>query len=226
LLKVVATIALRVWLPDRPGALGEVAGRIGSVGGDVIGIEILERGDGVVVDELIVELPAGVSMRLLSGALAEVGNLTIEDIRFTDGPRDTLARALGYTQRFVNATSQKEVLDSLVGYAHHEMRADWAAVVPDGGERFISAAGAVPPVRWAVRFAQGVSNRPQAENARSPGLDTASLPVWPVPGSLVVHRARHPLLSAELNQLDLLVDIAASCYHHLDTPRAQHSLAD
>src|SRR6478672_7764897 len=33
---------LRVWLPDRPGALGAVATRIGAVRGDVIGIDIIE----------------------------------------------------------------------------------------------------------------------------------------------------------------------------------------
>ena len=39
-------IRLRVWLPDRPGALGAVASRIGGVKGDVVGIEILEQGAG------------------------------------------------------------------------------------------------------------------------------------------------------------------------------------
>ena len=35
---------LRIWLPDRPGALGAVASRVGAVGGDVIGIDILIDG--------------------------------------------------------------------------------------------------------------------------------------------------------------------------------------
>ena len=39
----VATFVLRVWLPDRPGALGQVASRIGAVRGDVVGIDILEQ---------------------------------------------------------------------------------------------------------------------------------------------------------------------------------------
>ena len=50
-------VAVRVWLPDRPGALGAVASRLGAVGGDVIGIDIIERGAGRAVDELVVELP-------------------------------------------------------------------------------------------------------------------------------------------------------------------------
>ena len=37
---------IRVHLPDRPGALGAVASRIGSVGGDVISIDILQRQSG------------------------------------------------------------------------------------------------------------------------------------------------------------------------------------
>ena len=41
-----ATLVIRVWLPDRPGALGAVASRVGAVRGDVIGIDIIERGAG------------------------------------------------------------------------------------------------------------------------------------------------------------------------------------
>src|SRR5258708_2115710 len=52
------SFVVRVWLPDRPGALGAVASRIGSVRGDLTGIEILERGGGRAIDELIVELPS------------------------------------------------------------------------------------------------------------------------------------------------------------------------
>lgn len=51
------TFVIRLWLPDRPGALGQVASRIGAVRGDVVGIDILERGGGQAVDELVVELP-------------------------------------------------------------------------------------------------------------------------------------------------------------------------
>ena len=36
---------VRVWLPDRPGALGLVASRIGSVGADIVGVDVVERGD-------------------------------------------------------------------------------------------------------------------------------------------------------------------------------------
>src|SRR5262245_58230979 len=48
-----ATFVLRLWLPDRPGALGAVASRVGAVGGDLVGIDILERGAGRAIDELV-----------------------------------------------------------------------------------------------------------------------------------------------------------------------------
>jgi hypothetical protein len=54
---VVITIVVRVWMPDRPGALGQVASRIGAVRGDVLAIEILEQGGGRAIDELTVALP-------------------------------------------------------------------------------------------------------------------------------------------------------------------------
>jgi hypothetical protein len=48
---------IRVRVPDRPGALGLVASRIGALRGDIVGIEVLDRSDGVALDELAVVLP-------------------------------------------------------------------------------------------------------------------------------------------------------------------------
>src|SRR5437763_179071 len=44
------TYVVRVWVPDRPGALGAVASRIGAVRGDLVGVDILERGAGRAID--------------------------------------------------------------------------------------------------------------------------------------------------------------------------------
>ena len=43
---------VRIALPDRPGALGSVASRIGAVGGDIVAINILERDQGRAVLEI------------------------------------------------------------------------------------------------------------------------------------------------------------------------------
>ena len=46
-----------------PRCAGQVASRIGAVRGDVVGIDILERGGGRAIDELVVDLPDGVAAR-------------------------------------------------------------------------------------------------------------------------------------------------------------------
>src|SRR3954454_3455970 len=50
---------MRIRLPDRPGSLGAVASAMGGVGGDINAVEIVEKGDDVVVDDFIVDLPPG-----------------------------------------------------------------------------------------------------------------------------------------------------------------------
>lgn len=72
---------LRVWLPDRPGALGAVASRIGAVGGDIVGIEILNREEGRAADEFLVELASSDLIDLLLAEVAEVDGVDVEHTR-------------------------------------------------------------------------------------------------------------------------------------------------
>ena len=66
---------------DRPGSLGRIATRIGELGGDLVGIDILERDGARVVDELTVELPAGYAPDDLVVALSELPGVEVEDLR-------------------------------------------------------------------------------------------------------------------------------------------------
>jgi len=77
----VETFVVRVWLPDRPGALGQVASRIGAVHGDVVGIEILERGGGSAIDELTVSLADATLVDLLVNEIRQVDGVAVEDVR-------------------------------------------------------------------------------------------------------------------------------------------------
>ena len=74
---------VRIALPDRPGALGLVASRIGAVGGDIVAINILERQDGRAVDEFVVEI--GIELiDLLQSEIHEVDGVSIVEIRAAD----------------------------------------------------------------------------------------------------------------------------------------------
>lgn len=75
------SFVLRIRLPDRPGALGQVASRIGSVGVDIVAIDILQRGEGSAVDEFEVELASTDLVDLLRSEIHEVDGVTVEEIR-------------------------------------------------------------------------------------------------------------------------------------------------
>jgi ACT domain-containing protein len=75
-----AGYVVRIALPDRPGALGLVASRIGSVGGDIVAINILEREDGRAVDEFVVEIGQEL-IDLLQSEIHEVDGVAILEIR-------------------------------------------------------------------------------------------------------------------------------------------------
>ena len=73
-------VVLHIRLPDRPGALGAVASRIGSVGGDITDVSVARRGSGSAVDVFHVSLPATEVdvMSLLCLELREVDGARIE----------------------------------------------------------------------------------------------------------------------------------------------------
>ena len=79
-----AGYVVRIALPDRPGALGLVASRIGSVGGDIVAINILERDGGQAVDEFVVEIGGHHLIELLQSEIHEVDGVSVLEIRAAD----------------------------------------------------------------------------------------------------------------------------------------------
>lgn len=80
-----AGYVVRISLPDRPGALGLVASRIGAVGGDIVAINILERIEGGhAVDEFVVEIGGDHLIELLQNEILEVDGVSILEIRSAD----------------------------------------------------------------------------------------------------------------------------------------------
>jgi UTP:GlnB (protein PII) uridylyltransferase len=75
-----AGYVVRIALPDRPGALGLVASRIGAVSGDIVAINILERVNGNAVDEFVIELAGEHLVELLRSEIHEVDGAEVLDI--------------------------------------------------------------------------------------------------------------------------------------------------
>jgi len=80
---------LRLVVPDRPGILGAVATALGAAGIDIVSVDVLERGDGVAVDDVVVELPRDRLPDSLITAVQTVPGVEVEALRPYAGPLDT-----------------------------------------------------------------------------------------------------------------------------------------
>jgi hypothetical protein len=134
---------LRLVVPDQPGMLGAVATALGRAGGDIISVDIVERGRGHAVDDLVVDLPAGRLPDGLVTAARSVTGVIVESIRpYVGGPLDT-HRELEVIEAM--AERPEEALSSLVSALPRIFRAGWAVVVqraPDGCRLDVGSAAA------------------------------------------------------------------------------------
>ncbi|HEY4604000.1 MAG TPA: ACT domain-containing protein [Blastococcus sp.] len=80
---------LRLVVPDRPGSLGAVATALGHAGADIVSLDVLERANGVAVDDLVVDLPRGRLPDNLITAAQTVPGVTVESLRPFAGALDT-----------------------------------------------------------------------------------------------------------------------------------------
>src|SRR5438067_1288411 len=128
-----AHVLIRVWLPDRPGALGQVASRIGSVRGDIVGVDVLECDGGVAIDEFAVNLAEPELVPMLVREIEEVDGASVEEVRVVNHFPDPRLDALESATRLCQVTSPKELHDALVDQVRKEFLAEWAALIVDVG---------------------------------------------------------------------------------------------
>jgi hypothetical protein len=136
---------IRVHLPDRPGALGAVASRIGSVGGDVISIEILERHNGLVVDELGVSLPGDHLIDLLRDEILEVDGASVESLRAVEGALpDRNTELLEVATELFKQHSSNALLEQLIVRVRRSLAATFVAVLDTDTAEIVTSDGVLP----------------------------------------------------------------------------------
>ncbi len=208
---------IRLRLPDRPGALGAVASRIGSVGADVVSIEILQRDRGVVVDELGVGLAGEHLIRLLRDEILEVDGVTIESMRPLEGPvPDRYAELLDVATALFTQTSESALLDQLVLRVRRSLAATFAAVLDEPVRSVLTAEGDVPGSEQLVGMARVARGRPVGAASEEEGGEpmpdeaptVAAAPIGPAGPILVVGR-RDPLLRERERQwISIMAEVA------------------
>jgi len=210
----VTTYVVRVWVPDRPGALGAVASRIGAVRGDLVGIDILERGGGRAIDELLVQLPEDDLVPLLVNEMAQVDGVDVEDVRPLRVMVDARLDALETAALLVEQKTAAALRGTLAAHACHDFEADWAVLV--AGEEAPEVVGDAPSAAWVQAFVEGSRNSAVVAAGDTGPDDVAWAVLDGVGASLVVGRRGRPFRARERRQLAALARIADARLADLD----------
>jgi ACT domain len=207
---------LRLVLPDRPGALGAVATALGTVGADILSVDVIERSPGSATDDFVVELPPDRLADSLVTAAATVEGVAVESIRPYAGQIDPhreleLLEALGRDP----ASSLVVLADGVA----RVFRAGWALVLdaPVAGQaRVLARGGAAPelasiPAPW---WPPSPSRPLSAEDDWAPadwsrlGTELAVTPLGEA--ALLIGRPALRWLPSEMVRLQHLAAIAAT----------------
>jgi hypothetical protein len=151
-------LRVRVTLPDRPGALGQIARTLGVAGADIVQVVVLERLGGRAVDDFTVVWPGASRVERLLAGLAAIPGVQVDGVwRAIGAPvsgghdAELLAQV---------AANPQDGLATLVDAVPGLLAADWAAA-------------AVVPADWAARTA---APRPVSSDEPRLPLPTGSEP--------------------------------------------------
>jgi hypothetical protein len=214
------TYILRVWMPDRPGALGALASRIGAVGGDLTGIDILERGAGRAIDELVIELPhdGAELVELLLNEIHQVDGVDVEDIRLAvDALHDPRLDALETAAVLVGAPTPDSAIEELCSHAVRTVGAAWGAVVDlESGEIVVSDGEAdAPAAGWIVAFVAGSQTSARVADGDHGPADVAWAPLPSAGLALVLGRNGTAFRARERRQAAALARIVDTRFREL-----------
>ena len=207
---------LRVVLPDRPGMLGAVATALGRAGGDIVSLDVVERGEDGAVDDLVVAMPANGLADALITAARSVPGVVVESLRPYHGGAD-LHRDLELVDALADAPA--DALALLVEHAPGVFRASWAVLVEQGAALALAASPGAPDVdATALSWLPLAAARPLDGRERWVperwavlGTELAAAPVGSPQRAVLVGRVGGPRFRAsEVLRLTHLAGIAAT----------------
>lgn len=120
-------LRIRVSLPDRPGALGQVARTLGAVGADIVQLVVLERAGGRAVDDVTVLWPAAAGVERMAAGLAAAPGVRLEGMWPVVGAAATGSYDAQLLAQI--AGNPDDGLATLVDGVPGLLGADWAAAV-------------------------------------------------------------------------------------------------
>ena len=124
----VPSYLLRVQLDDRPGSLGSLAVALGTVGADILSLDVIERAAGYAIDDLVVELPPGAMPDMLITAAEQLKGVYVDSIRPHTGLLEA-HRELELIDHVAAADQKIDKLRVLVDEAPKVLRVSWCSVI-------------------------------------------------------------------------------------------------
>jgi ACT domain len=212
---------LRLVVPDRPGILGAVATALGTAGIDIVSVDVLERGGGVAVDDIVVDLPSDRLPDSLITAAQAVEGVQVESLRPFAGPLDT-HRELELLESLARA-AEGTAVKLLAAELPRVFHSGWAAVLHDGHPCEVLAASDAAPTFDGMTLPWLPLPTPQLlpseddwlpERWREMAIEMMATPFGSPRTAVVLGRSGGPAYRrSELLRLVHLTGIAASVVH-------------
>jgi hypothetical protein len=177
------------------------------VRGDIVGVDVLERGTEVAVDEFAVDLPDVELVPTLVREVEEVDGVSVEEVRVVGHFPDARLDALESAAALCAATTVDELRATLVAQTHREFLADWTAML-EGAQLLAHAGDDVPSTDVLEALVTGTSASTLVSDGVTGPDDLAVASFAAHDAALLLGRAGHPLRRRERGQLLALVRIA------------------
>jgi hypothetical protein len=192
---------MRIWLPDAPGVLSAVTAEIGTLQGNVVGLEVLEREAGVAIDEFVVELPDDSNVvDAVCRGVRNVPGAGVEEVTVVPSAApDRVHGVLAAAAEMVRADTAAEILDALTGQLSRLFDLAWLAVADERLKMFVEVKGDAPTPQWVAAFAEGArSGADPANDTLRSGVFVEALPEAAVVvcggrPAAIRHRERHEI---------------------------------
>jgi hypothetical protein len=217
--------SLRISLPDIPGTLGRVATAFGTGGVNILTLDVVDRGDGVAVDDLRVEAASGMQ-RALRQAAEDVPGFAVEYVRPLEAFRHVLEPI---ELAALLAEGGGDAVATLIEHLSDAFAASWAIALDVGGGAPVTRAASLGapsvsrlPADWLDLSdlddpGAGDAGPPRAGAAlprprrTDQGLEVAAARLGSPSAAVLVGREHGPCFrAAELLHLRLVARIAAS----------------
>jgi hypothetical protein len=138
-------VLIRLILDDRPGALSAATAAIALSGGNILGMDVVERDGNTVVDDFVVQFEE-VELHAVTSSLSASSEFTVDCIRIT--PQVEFHQELELISTL--ATSPRPSLELLARLVPAIVHCDWAVVISSAGSgvAITHASANGPRIRW------------------------------------------------------------------------------